>query len=400
MNGAVRLASLVQCPVEKRAGHPQRYVALEHIEPTSGRLLPNAELEERDPSDSVRFQNGDVLFGKLRPYLRKVMFAAEDGCCSGEFLVLRPRSGLDGRFLYWVALSAPFGDWANATSYGTKMPRTSWENIRAFRFDPPGGSEQVRIADFLDRDTARIDELVDKKKRLIELLEEKRKSLIWQAVTKGIDPSAPMKDSGLKWLGDIPAHWNVMRLARIIQCLDGRRIPLSRPERAEIPGPYPYYGASRIVDWVDSYLFDEPLVLLGEDGAQLENPDSTIAQVVTGRCWVNNHAHVLRLLTGDLGYVANYLNVFNRVPFLTGATRPKLTQDSMNSIPVPFPPVAEQAEIEGYLRQRNESIGQVARLLAVQIEKLSEYWSALISAAVASQIDVTSDSFRREEAEF
>ena len=216
MNGGIRLASLVDCPIEKREGDQQRYVALEHVEPLTGRLLPNAELEHRDPSGAVRFLEGDVLFGKLRPYLRKVIHATQIGCCSGEFLVLRSQKGLDRRFLYYLVLSTPFGDWVSATSYGTKMPRTSWENIRAFRFDLPGVGEQVEIADFLDRETARIDELVDKKKRLIELLEDRRSATISRAVTTGLDHSAPMRDSGFNWIGDIPAHWEVTPLMRLV----------------------------------------------------------------------------------------------------------------------------------------------------------------------------------------
>lgn len=120
---------------------------------------------------------------------------------------------------------------------------------------------------------------------------------------------------------------------------------MSSQERSSRQGPYPYYGASRVVDHVDDYLFDEPLVLFGEDGAQLGNPNLEVSFFVEGKIWVNNHAHVLRP-TGIHGrLLSEILNVFDRELCMSGATREKITQEGMNGILVPVPPQDQQHEL-------------------------------------------------------
>ena len=102
------------------------------------------------------------------------------------------------------------------------------------------------------------------------------------------------RDSSVEWLGEVPEHWKTTRLSRVVTCLDGRRIPLNAEERSYLQGDYPYWGANGVLDHLDSWLFDEPLVLLGEDGAPFFAPNKRVAFSVSGKIWVNNHAHVLR----------------------------------------------------------------------------------------------------------
>src|SRR4029077_2530465 len=140
---------------------------------------------------------------------------------------------------------------------------------------------QRAIADFLDAKTAELERIVTAKQRIIELLEMR-----WRST------AAHRLVALINWHGSIP-------LKRLAECLDNRRIPLSAEERTHRQGPYPYYGASAVVDHVDGYIFDEPLVLVGEDGAQLGDPAYPIAQRIEGKAWVNNHAHVLRPTGAD-----------------------------------------------------------------------------------------------------
>lgn len=252
----------------------------------------------------------------------------------------------------------------------------------------PALAQQKRLADYLDRKTAAIDALIAKKERLIELLEEKRQALITQAVTKGLDPNVPMKDSGIDWLGQIPAHWQTLPLRRLVRCLDGKRIPLNAIERSEMQGPIPYWGANCVVDHVNRSLFNETLVLLGEDGAPFFDKSKPVAFHVSGPVWVNNHAHVLRPLGVNAIFLTHVLNVTHYTEFVDGSTRDKLTQTKMNRIPVPMPPPQEQDRIAAHLSALSvRSIGMV-RVTAASRDKLREYRQALITAAVTGKIEV------------
>jgi len=249
--------------------------------------------------------------------------------------------------------------------------------------------EQRAIATFLDRETARIDKLIKKKERQIELLKEKRAAVISHAVTKGLDPNVKMKDSGIEWLGEIPEHWEVKRLKNVVQCLDGHRIPLNAEQRGQMQGEYPYWGANGIVDYVSEWLFDEDLVLLGEDGAPFFERFKDVAFFVRGKVWVNNHIHVLRPLGAtEPRYLVHVLNITDYGAFIDGTTRDKLTQEKMNNIPVLFPPTSEQCAIAKFLDRETARIDALIEKIRKSIDLLREYRSVLITAAVTGKIDV------------
>ena len=134
----LRLKGIVSCPVVKGDGIACPFVALEHIRSASGAVCPDFEWSPQSSEDCIFFRAGDVLFGKLRPYLRKYLQADRNGCCQSELLVLRPRDmRLSTRFLFYAVQSEPFIAWADATSYGVKMPRTSWEVLSTPKFCCP-----------------------------------------------------------------------------------------------------------------------------------------------------------------------------------------------------------------------------------------------------------------------
>lgn len=150
-------------------------------------------------------------------------------------------------------------------------------------------------------------------------------------------------------------HWRSERLGSLCDVLDSKRKPITKRHRDA--GPFPYYGATGVLDHVAGYLFDEPLVLVGEDGAKWGSGEST-AFPVQGKVWVNNHAHVLRphrdaILDSWLIYHLNHLDL---TPFVTGLTVPKLNQGNLVEIPVPVPPLAEQHRIVGILDEAFEGI--------------------------------------------
>lgn len=145
----------------------------------------------------------------------------------------------------------------------------------------------------------------------------------------------------------MPKNWCSTYLTRAAECLDNFRKPINATERAGRNGNVPYYGATGQVGWIDDFLTDEDLVLLGEDGAPFLDLIKDKAYLITGKAWVNNHAHILRSLFGDTGnrYLLHYLNSFNYAGYVNGTTRLKLTRASMDTIPIPLPPLAEQQRI-------------------------------------------------------
>ncbi len=185
-----------------------------------------------------------------------------------------------------------------------------------------------------------------------------------------------------------PDGWSTTQLRYASTCLDGHRIPLNIEQRSRRRGEYPYWGANGVVDSIDDYLFDEPLVLLGEDGAPFFDSAKPVAFFVTGKIWVNNHIHVLRIgRKFDPRFVTYCLNVTDYGPYIEGSTRDKLTQEKMGRIRLPLLPLPRQCTIASYLDH------ETARLDALIAEKerlldlLAEKRHAIVTRAVTRGLD-------------
>ena len=217
--GVHRIKALVSNVVERQSS-PQEgdmHVALEHVESWTGRIRSGSGEAEADSQWNC-FCRGDVLFGKLRPYLAKVTRVAMSGRCVGEFLVLRPKcTDLDSRFLERLLRSKPVIDVVDSSTFGAKMPRAEWAFIGALKIGCPPPTEQSAIVRFLDHADDRIQRYIRAKEKLIALLEEQKQAVIHQAVTGQIDVRTgerypAYKESGVAWLGDVPEHWGVRKL--------------------------------------------------------------------------------------------------------------------------------------------------------------------------------------------
>jgi type I restriction enzyme, S subunit len=252
----------------------------------------------------------------------------------------------------------------------------------------PPRDVQQRIARFLDQKTAQIDALIEKKRGLLDRLAEKRQALITRAVTKGLNPDAPMKPSGIDWLGDIPAHWEVRSLRYAVENLNRMRIPIAAELRKGVDRLYPYYGASGAIDFVDEYIFDFPTVLVAEDGANLLSRSTPLAFMVSGKYWVNNHAHILLPIDLSPWFCAEVLAFFPLDPHISGSAQPKLTKDSLMSLPIWVPPNSEQAEIEAEMMRVIAKIDPTAEKCSESLKYLIEYRSTLITAAVTGKMDI------------
>ena len=175
---------------------------------------------------------------------------------------------------------------------------------------------------------------------------------------------------------EVPENWVWVRLiGNVNSCLDGYRKPINSSERAKRVGKVPYYGATGQVGWIDDYLTNEHLVLLGEDGAPFLDLLKDKAYIIFGEAWVNNHAHILKSYFGEIGnvFLMHYLNMVDYKDYVKGTTRLKLTQGSMQLMPFPLPPLSEQQriverieELFAKLDEAKERLQEVADSFAVR----------------------------------
>ena len=213
---------------------------------------------------------------------------------------------------------------------------------------------------------------------LLDRISVYKAGLAKEGSLRGATSVAPIADDEAEF--ELPPSWCWVRFGEIMVNRDGERIPVSKEERAAKAKIYDYYGASGVIDKIDGYLFDKPLLLIGEDGANLINRSTPIAFIARGQYWVNNHAHVLDGISEDfLQFIELHINAINLEPYVTGTAQPKMNQAKMNSIPIALPPLAEQRRI---VAKVNELVTLVTALEA-QLDSARNIGTALVEAVVA-----------------
>ena len=195
---------------------------------------------------------------------------------------------------------------------------------------------------------------------------------------RGSTTVKPMADDEAEF--ELPSNWSWVRFGEIIVNRDGDRIPVSKEERETKAKTYDYYGASGVIDKIDGYLFDKPLLLIGEDGANLISRSTPIAYIARGQYWVNNHAHVLDGISEDfLEFIELHINAINLEKYVTGSAQPKMNQAKMNSIPIALPPLAEQRRIVAKVEQLMALVDALQTQLASSRATAANLLSALVA---------------------
>ena len=197
-----------------------------------------------------------------------------------------------------------------------------------------------------------------------------------------------MKDSGIEWCGYIPCHWQVLKLGYVFQNLDYLREPISSENRNRVDPQFDYYGASGIIDKIDSYNVNDKVLLIAEDGANLVSRNLPLIYKAEGKFWVNNHAHILKPIAADYDYMAYLLEVVDYTSYITGSAQPKLSQDKLSSVRLPIPPIEEQKSISSILNEKIPMIDISITEIELGIEDLKTYRSAIISEAVTGKVDL------------
>jgi type I restriction enzyme S subunit len=388
------------------------YVGLEQIESGTGRLVPSASAAEsaRDTptaageSLSNTFEPGDVLFGKLRPYLAKAWIAEFAGRCTTELVVMKP-TDFDSRFLLYVCISRGFVDAVDASTFGSKMPRADWDFIGSMPVPMPTLRRQRAIADYLDRETALLDGLVAAKERLLGLLAEKLRAFITHAVTRGLDSSVPLRDSGIPWLGEIPAHWELIPLRFLVDIVGGATPDTGKAEfwDGDIPWVSPKdMKRDEIKDAEDHVsalalsssalrLIDPVVVLIVVRGMILAHsfPTAVTTQPVT----INQDMKALRcreLL--EPHYLRDFLRgleaqLVSIAEESAHGTR-KLETEMLGRFQVCVPPIDEQRAIVAHIAAETAKLDALRVATERTIALLKERRAALIAAAVTGRLHI------------
>ena len=397
-----RLKNIASLRVSKFGIKPDDsiYVGLEHIESWTGRLL----LQNQPVNvESVvgQFRAGDVLFGKLRPYLAKAARPNFDGVSTSEIIALQPGPSYCQSYMMYCLLNEAYIGWIDTLTYGARMPRVSPEQICTSVVPFPPLAEQRAIAAFLDRETAKLDALIEKKERLIALLQEKRTALISRVVTQGLNPSVCIKPSGIVWLKEIPAHWEVKRLKYLVTINDEVLAETTDPS-LEIA--YVDIGS---VDAVEGITDTETLVFgdapsrarrIVRQGDVIISTVRTylkaIARIETVQAGliVSTGFAVIRPKKLDDRFVAYVLKapyfVESVVAHSVGVGYPAINTNILIGLNIAHPPLLEQRVIAAFLDRELAKLDALVSKVRDAIEQLQELRTALISVAVTGQIDI------------
>ena len=352
-------------------------------------------------------RQGDFVIS-LRSFEGGIEFSQFDGCVSPAYTVLAPVAAADPRFLRHLLKSAPFVSALQSQTDSLRDGKAiGFEQLSRVRLPLPRTDEQRAIARFLDYETARIDALIAKQERLIELLKEKRQAVISHAVTKGLNPDAPVKDSGVEWLGAVPAHWDVLPVKRVVTSVTSG--PRGWSEHIVDDGDAAFIQSgdlgSRGVVEADKAnrinsessveaaraLLQQGDLLVCITGAKTGN-----AAVFVGcdrPAYLNQHLARLRPMA-EKANAKFLLAVLTSSPGQAHFTlsqyglKQGLGLEQIENVAVAFPPMAEQLDIVAYLDDQESIFERLVRASDEQVALLRERRTALISAAVTGKIDV------------
>ena len=412
------VANRAEIKVEADEDNPLPYIGLEQVEPWMGRLV-NLDDDLVPTGVSNRFEAGDTLFGKLRPYLAKACNVDFDGLCSSELLVLRGKT-YDRKFLLYQLLSHGFINLVDSSTYGSKMPRASWDFIGVCELPLPSFDEQQTIARFLDAKTAQIDTLVAQKRQLIAKLKEKRQALIARTVTRGLPPEAAKAaglepDSDSKYseenhplIGSLPIGWRSIKLRRVAAVQGGYAFKSDDFQQEGIPvvrmnslkrGVLELDGAACIdeSECIEAVALRGGDVLYGMSGSVGETGSLGNFAVVRDSdvpCQLNQR--VGRFLVREKELLPGFLVYLIQAPYFydqillqaTGTAQFNVSGGQIESVLIALPSLDAQRLMVDFLDARCAEIDALQRKTEQALESLYEFRMAIVTSAVTGKIDV------------
>ena len=322
---------------------------------------------------------------------QRVAIVKEKGVITSTYIAIMPTTNYCPQYATYLLKSYDNQKVFHALGRGLRC-MLSYDILKREKVLYPPLYVQQKIADYLDKKCAAVDRLIENQRAQIEKLKEYKQSVITETVIRGLDPSAPMRDSGVEWIGNICERFELRHLKEVAQILDEYRKPITadlRNQDAEIL--YDYYGASGVIDKIDGYTIDDHVMLIGEDGANLKMRNLPLMYEVNGKAWINNHAHILKpYLNMDFYYLFYCLESLDINPYITGSAQPKLSQENLKNIQLPVPPIEEQRQIADYLDKKCAEIDKLIAIKQQKIETLTEYKKSLIYEYVTGKKEVVS----------
>ena len=398
------------------------FVPMEHIGEDGTLSLEEIRTIEQVWQGYTCFRNGDVIIAKITPCFENGKGALCHQLLNGigfgttELHVLRTNDETDPKFIFYLTKSKPFREIGAAMMYGAAgQQRIPEDFISDFRLGLPSLPEQRAITAFLDHETAKINTLIAKKERLIELLQEKRAALISHAVTKGLDPTVPMKDSGVEWLGKIPVHWEVKRMKYVAKQETGHTPSRQHPEYWE-NCTIPWVSLADV--WQLRDVHREYIEDTNEYISEIGIANSSARLLPAGTVIVSRTASVgfsgimarpmattqdfANWVCGPLIRSEFLLYVFRSMEhefrrLVMGSTHQTIYMPDIRRFITPLPPYFEQDAIVEFIRKETAKIDALITRIREGIEKLKEYSTALISAAVTGKIDVRGEILSKDD---
>lgn len=377
----------------------------------SGYFIPNTEKFSKYSFSYTAFENGDIVLAKVTPCFENGNIAIADdlvggkGFGSSELFVIRP-TAVERRFLFYYFQSSTFKQDGEASMTGAGgLKRVSPDILRQHHLPCPSLDIQRLIANYLDRETARIDGLIAEKERMLALLEEKRAALFSRVITHGLYPNTPLKTSGLEWLGEIPAHWGIWPLKHVVIKIGSGVTPRGGAESYQSEG-IPLFRSQNI--HFDGLRMDDIVFVDEETHESMENSKVRNGDVLLnitgasiGRCFyvenlqgeanVNQHVCIIRpssLISTKYLYFILRSSVGQTQIDLSqsGSGREGLNFEALGNFNVPVPPLDEQLAISDCLEADSRKSQHLHSEIRNSVERLRERRAALITAAVTGQI--------------
>lgn len=306
--------------------------------------------------------------------------------CGYHLAQIRPREKIiSGKYLFRLFQSYGINTQFKVKANGITRFGLNLNSITSTIFILPPLPEQTAIADFLDRETEKIDRASEKQRKLIELLKEKRSALITHAVTKGLDPNAKMKPSGIEWIGEIPVGWEVRKIKWTTNFIkSGEGI---KKENLTEHGIYPVYGGNGLIGFCDLHNHRGPIIIIGRVGALCGN-----VHYIENEVYITDNALIIDILQFiKIKYYYFLLLSLNLNDFASQNAQPLITGTLIKNIMAPLPPLPEQSAIADFLDRETAKIDELIKKIEKQIELFNEYRQSLITAAVTGKIDLRED---------
>lgn len=368
------------------------YIGLENIESQTGKFVETGI--QVDKSENIVVEIGDILFGKLRPYLRKYWRATFTSTASSEFLVFQS-SELDMNFLYYAIQSDSFIEEVNTSTYGSKMPRASWEYIKNMKIAfPTSLVEQQKIADFLDKKTAQLDKVRSLLEEQIQKLNAYRASLIYETVTKGLDKNVPMKDSGIDWIGKVPQGWGVSKLKNLLKIKDGTHdtpsyvdsgIPLITTKNINSFSNYIDFSTAKNISYKDYILINRRSdVEYGDILMPMIGTVGGAVQVTTKNSFSMKNVALFKagfdlIMSKYLYYQLNSDIVNNQLEFLmSGGVQSFVSISILEQLQIINPSEKDKKKIVRFLDEKTQKIDKLIQIKNQQIENINKQRQTLI----------------------